>query len=262
MAITTAGVIPNCGDIEVGGEAIKLHFRRVGGMVVAKRDTFSRVYQVGEDGLETGKYTMTGAVRKVKGQEYFEDWEVTGSTKEVKGVKKFSLLHYWQDELFPVLDDAARQRNVIVKFQWDGAGPHTDKTLNKFLQEEFDKRGWIFKLQPSQSPILNIMDACVFPSLSKKVSTNQALSFEGIRRVLKGDEIFEAAARAWREMPLNTIGAAFAGHAQIAAAVYEAGGDCKQFMRGSNNTHFGIRKTYVLLRRGWRLRKLLRRGVI
>ena len=80
--------------------------------------------------------------------------------------------------------------------------------------------------------------------------------------MLKGDEIFEAAARAWREMPLNTIGAAFAGHAQIAAAVYEAGGNCKQFMRGSNNTHFGIRKTDVLLRRGWRLRKLLRRGVI
>lgn len=107
------------------------------------------------------------------------------SSQAKDGTPKFSLLHYFRDEVLKDLDAAAAKYSAIIRFQWDGAGPHNEAVLLKFLNSEFGKRGWIFDFQASKLPILNVHDACVFPALSKIVSANQALQFDGTRRILE-----------------------------------------------------------------------------
>jgi hypothetical protein len=58
---------------------------------------------------------------------------------------------------------------VIVK-QEDGAGLHTDSTYLKGMKREFDRRDWLLFNQPSQSPVTNVHDACIFPMMSKAVT--------------------------------------------------------------------------------------------
>jgi hypothetical protein len=193
MIVCTTGYIPHDGNFESGGRAVKIAFDRVGGMVPSKRTTYKR----GEPDA-AGNYKMDGPVSKIAGKNYWQNWEIRGSQEQAKdGTPKFSLLVYFKDVLIHKLESIAREYGIIIYFQWDGAGPHTDKKLVDWLRAEFDKRGWIFKLQPSQSPITNISDACIFPSLSKKVSSNQAFNFKGIRKILKGDEIWDSAMAAW-----------------------------------------------------------------
>jgi len=239
MIICTTGIIPYEGDIMKGGIGVKVLFSRVGCMTEAKQDSHAREYH------DDGRYTMTGEQLRKKGELYWENWEVTGSDEEREGVKKFALLRYFRDELIPALEDKARRYNVIIRFQWDGAGPHNDSRLLRFIQAEFNKRGWIFDFQPSQCPILNVSDACIFPSLSKKVSSNQAVQFDGTRKILRGEAIWDAAKDAYAAMPESTIARAYTGHAQIATAVIEHGGDISAFTRGAGALHYGIRKTYV-----------------
>jgi hypothetical protein len=242
MATVTAGFIPNDGNIENGGKAVKIGFHRVGAMVEAKRTTRKK----GETDSTTGTYRMDGELSRLKGNTYWKNMEITGSAETSKDGKtqKFSLLVYFRDVLLKLLEDQARKHGTVIYFQWDGAGPHTCKKLKAFLATEFTKRGWIFKLQPSQSPITNINDACIFPSLSKSVSSSQALKFEGTRKILKGDEIFEAARQSWEDMEEATIGRAYAGHSQVVTALIEHDGDASQFTRGANKLHFGMRATY------------------
>ena len=56
----------------------------------------------------------------------------------------------------------------------DSAGPHTDDVLLDFLRQQFLDRNWMIVRQPSQSPLTNVKDTCVFPSLSKEVSWQQS----------------------------------------------------------------------------------------
>jgi len=49
---------------------------------------------------------------------------------------------------------------VIVRYQEDGAGPHTAKELINFLDEGFNKRGWMMIRQPPNSPITNVIQLC------------------------------------------------------------------------------------------------------
>jgi hypothetical protein len=115
----------------------------------------------------------------------------------------------------------------------------------EYVSKEFQRRGWIFKFQPSQCPISNVNDACVFPSLSKKVSGNQAKQFDGVRKILRGEAIWEAALEAYNAMPASTIARSFAGHTQICTAMIEHEGNVAAFTRGANSLHNGVRRTYV-----------------
>ena len=245
MIICTTGFIPFEGDVTLGGLGVKVGFKRVGGYVEAKTDSFKRKYK--EDGTYSyPKVEEGGEQLRVKGQMYFENWEITGSKRSNAGVPKFSLLDYWRDELLPDCDKVAAKYNVIIRYQWDGAGPHNDKTLLAYLRSEFNRRGWIFDFQASKMPILNVHDACVFPHLSKKVSSNQAFQFDGKRTIMKEDEIWVAAQAAYDEMDGPTIARAYAGHAQIVCAMLEHEGDVDQFTRGGNGAgHYGISKSYV-----------------
>lgn len=246
MVICTTGYIPYEGDPQLGGIALKLGFRRVGGFTIAATDTFKRVYK--EDGSYWyPKVAQGGTPARVKGQPYWENWEIQGSSTQSKdGSPKFSLLHYFRDEALKDLDAAAAKFGAIIRYQWDGAGPHNEAVLLKFLNSEFGKRGWIFDFQASKLPILNVHDACVFPALSKIVSANQALQFDGTRRILAEEAVWEAAQAAYAEMGLDVIARAYAGHAQIVCAMIDHEGDAEQFTRGGHGAgHHGIRRTYA-----------------
>ena len=59
---------------------------------------------------------------------------------------------------------------TIPYYQMDGAGLHHYKKLLTIIDEEFNRRGWTFRFQPSQTPESNVKDSCVFPSLSRLVT--------------------------------------------------------------------------------------------
>jgi hypothetical protein len=85
-----------------------------------------------------------------KGELYFKSIEITGSTGGMEKKPKFSLLKYFMEIEIPNMDKLAADffaetgKRVIMRYQMDGAGPHTDTTLLNAINSEFDDRGWIF----------------------------------------------------------------------------------------------------------------------
>ena len=47
--------------------------------------------------------------------------------------------------------------------------PADSEAAQAYIKREFDEHGWLFAQQPSQSPLTNIKDCCLFPALSKLV---------------------------------------------------------------------------------------------
>ena len=246
MGLCTTGFLPFNNDIEKGGVSIKIDFERAGRMEKATRDTYRRVYD------ENGKYTMPqipqNQLRK-KGEYYFRPLEVTGSNCGDTKTPKFSLKQYFSNSLFPKLERAvqvASQQNdnakVLVRFQWDGAGPHVNKELTTYLDSEFTSRGWMFVPQPSQSPLTNTKDACIFPALSRRVTAAQGLSKGSL--ALASDEIWKYASDAFHHLPLETIARAYATHHQIVNAIYQ---DCGRddFTRDKKALHVGSRLHFL-----------------
>ena len=139
------------------------------------------------------------------------------------------MLDFHVDTLVPELEDTCRKESqggifdVIVRYCYDGARAHTEDNYMKVLRQMFEERGWLFVLQPSQSPLTNVLDAAVFPSISKTVSKNQTMLFGPT--VLHSDQLWETVKQSWNEMPLSVIARAFASHHQIASAIYKYGGN-------------------------------------
>jgi hypothetical protein len=78
-------------------------------MVAAERDTYKRVYAT--DGSGTYTYPKTPANRlRVKGQEYFEGMEITGSStgKKKNPNSKYPLTEFFSDE-FQRLEELAQE---------------------------------------------------------------------------------------------------------------------------------------------------------
>jgi hypothetical protein len=99
--------------------------------------------------------------------------EITGSNPGTAKEPKFDLLSFYRDTELPRLDALCAEvaavtgkSKVVVRYQKDSAGPHTDGALNDFFTEEFQKRNWLLKFQPSNSPVCNIKDDC-FPCAFK-----------------------------------------------------------------------------------------------
>ena len=107
--------------------------------------------------------------------------------------------------------------DVRVKYAMDGAGCHQDKRFLTYLENDFKERGWMFRFQPSQSPITNVHDAAIFPSLSKRVSNEQGMTNRSY--ILRGEQLWETVKESWNKMPLSTIARAYAGHHQIVNAI-------------------------------------------
>ena len=186
---------------------------------------------------------------QVKGELYFRRMELTGSSEGTDKNPKVSLLQIYKDEIIPSLERKVVERfgengtvNVVIVRQEDGAGPHKCKKYMKEIEELFKERGWLIFLQPPNSPLLNVHDACVFPMLSKLVSHLQAVMFGN--RALEGDELNEAVMEVWRNKDnREAISRAFAGHHQIVNAVLECKGDNK-YLSNSKGLSFGVRKHY------------------
>jgi hypothetical protein len=243
LLIASTTFAPTNNDITAGGDAFLVGLQRAGRMVAAERDTYKRVYAA--DGSYT--YPKTPANRlRVKGQEYFEGMEMTGSSTGTKKRPKYPLTEFFADD-FDRLDAIAQElgsrgKRVVVRYQMDGVGPHRDKRLLAYLDEALGDRGWHLKFQPPNSPITNVKDACIFPSLSKRITAEQGLSNGG--RLFSPDQLWEAIKACWREFPLDVIARSYVMHHQVVNAIASCqGGD--QFLRDKSYFHANVRKCCV-----------------
>jgi len=245
MFIASTGFVPHNNDIENGGVGYKISFVRVGRMVPAARTTFKRVYK--PDGKHHYPRVQANILR-TQGELYFQPLEITGSSDGTEKAPKYSLLKFFRDIEIPRLEAVAREiehatlKKVVIRYQMDGAGPHRDGTLLKWLDAEFDKRGWVLVFQPANSPLTNVKDMSLFPALSKRVTALQGKAKRSL--VLEGEELFQLATKAWEELPLSTVARSFAGHHQIVNAIAQCkGGD--EFVREKGGIHCGIRQAFV-----------------
>ena len=131
LCIVTVGFIPFNNDISQGGKAIKINITRAGRMIEAKRDSYSGVYD--EESSTTKFHKIPENQMKVKGERYFEDMDITGSTSRAAKKNKFPKLDFHKTTLFPDLDKHCALEsqggafNVKVRYVYDGAKAHTEK---------------------------------------------------------------------------------------------------------------------------------------
>ncbi len=241
MGIASTAYAPNGNDFSKGGTSFLVNLVRVGRMMAAARDTYKRVYR--DDG--TYHYPRIAENRlRIKGNLYFKGMEVTGSNKGTDAVPKFDLVSYFRDTEIPRLDELCIQvgamtgKRVAVRYQMDGAGPHVDKGLQSFLQDEFRDRKWQLKYQSSNSPVCNVKDDCIFPALSKHISREQGISKGS--NVFEPDELWAAVVKCWKAFPLDALARAYVRHSQIVSAIAECqGGD--DFVREKGGLHCQVR---------------------
>ena len=177
---------------------------------------------------------------------YFENWEVTGSDEGSKSKPKYSLLKYWQDELLPALESKIESLNnqqpgveYHVRFQWDNASPHTSNELKQWLEATFNIKGWLLTPQPSNSPLTNVQDCCLFPSMAKLVTADQGINNGS--HYLKGENLWKSVVRVWKNYKLETLAKTYLHHTQMVNAIHQCkGGD--QFQKDKKSLHCGIQR--------------------
>ena len=121
-------------------------------------------------------------------------------------------------------------------------GLYVHKQLTAYLDSEFTSRSWMFVLQPPQSPITNIKDACIFPALSKQVTAAQGILKGSLS--LDADEIWKYAHTAFNNFPLDVIARSYANHHQIVNAIFRDEGR-DDFTRAKNALHVGSRLHFL-----------------
>ena len=99
----------------------------------------------------------------------------------------------------------------------------------------------MFVFQPAQSPITNVNDAMIFPSLSKRVSkeTNGTM-------LLQKEDIVKTVERVVANMDPYTVGRCWAAHPFIVGDMLAHKGT-NSFLRQSGALSFGIRKSFFEL---------------
>ena len=245
--VVTAYVLRDRNDITKGGTAVPVSLVRVGRMVEATKNTYKREYK------DDGSYhypKIPENILRVEGEKYFKPCELTGSSEGTAKKPKISLLMVYQEKIIPDLEEKIMRkynnngtRKVVIVKQEDGAGLHQDKTYLKTMQQMFDERGWILFPQPSQSPVTNVHDACVFPMMSKAVSTVQAVVFGSV--LLKGEQLYETVQTVWNdENNQLAMLRAFAGHHQIVLSIMHHEGD-NRYLVEKGGLSFGVRTAYV-----------------
>ena len=98
--------------------------------------------------------------------------------------------------------------------------------------------------QPSQSPLTNVKDTCIFPSLSKAVTWHQSEVYNN--KVLDGEELSKCVSNAYNNLPIDTVARSYLGHHQIVnAIVKDNGGDDHMRVRGG--LHCNVRRKSVIM---------------
>ena len=242
LVICVVGFAPTNNDMRSGGIGYKILMTRCGGMVQAKKDSYMRVYN--DDG--TYSYPRIAENRlRTKGEDYFENWEICGSRSEKGGEKKFNLSKWVREEYTPALHSLAQKieeetgKRVVIRDGWDNATPHVEMGLQTEIKERNDERGWLWKVQPPNSPLTNSCDAGLFPSLAKIVTAMQGLNNRGL--YLSTEKLWELLQKGWDQYPVEKIARLFIHQTQIAAAILECnGGD--DFVKQRNGLSYGVRK--------------------
>ena len=86
----------------------------------------------------------------------------------------------------------------------DGEQKHIAVLQHKeFINDEFQKRGWLLKFQPSNSPVTNVKDDCLFPALSKHISREQGINKGS--QIFIPDELWAAVKKCWHNFPLDSL---------------------------------------------------------
>ena len=185
---------------------------------------------------------------KKKGHEYFKNTEVKGSSEGTDDNPKFSLLDFFKNTEIPALEKLTKELsvkyncNVVVRYQYDGAGPHTDMKLLSYLNDEFISRGWMFVFQPPNSPHANVKDMSLFAAMSKRVTWQKTAT--NISRVLDSSELCKCIDSAWENLGLDTISRAYLHHHQVVNAIArDKGGD--EFITEKGGLHCGVQKHAV-----------------
>ena len=191
-------------------------------------------------------------MKRRKGQLYFQNSELTGTTEKTTGKKtKMSLEKVYKDIIIPAIEEKIVKRfdengkvKVLIAKQEDNAGPHgKQKYLTAMHHLFWVMRKWILFNQPSQSAATNVHDACIFPMLSKNVSGIQALFYGAC--LLKGEELYKCVKQAWEDRKNRVVMArAFAGNTQIVSAILKHKGD-NNYLSEKGGLSFGIRKTFI-----------------
>ena len=247
--VVTAFVLHN-NDITHGGIVVPIACVPVGKMVEAAKDSYKRVYVEGK-----AKYPQwpENLLRK-QGQMYFKPCELTGSSEGTAKKPKMSLLNVYKSIVIPEVkkkifdvygtNEEGEKVEIIVVKQEDGAGTHQDKKYRREMDHLWHHElGGIIFNQPSQSPVTNVHDACIFPMLSKYVSREQTNVFGA--KLLSIDQLIETVLRVFNDRThLVAMGRAFAGHHQIVCAIMECKGD-NNYLKERKGMSFGIRRTFV-----------------
>ena len=246
MYVVVTAFVPYNNDFTKGGRVIPIACIRVGKMVEAEKDAYKRVYK--EDGTYHYPPIPENLIRR-RGEEYFKSLDITGSNEGTAKNPKCSLLKLYKEEIIPALEekvvDALNEngtRQICIIKQEDSAGPHQDSTYKTEMNEEFTKREWLIFNQPSQSPITNVHDACIFPMMSKEVSKEQAVSFSST--MLRKEQLHATVQKVWNNTNhRHAMAKAFAAHPQIVCAIIEHKGD-NNYLTEKGRLSFGIRRTY------------------
>ena len=90
-------------------------------------------------------------------------------------------------------------------------------------------------------PHVNVLDLVVFPAMSKR-HTSMCRSQHGLR-VLRSDEIWDAAVEVWKNLPSHKIAQSFVQANRIAKMVIKNGGDNK-FLGNGGSISGGVRDDF------------------
>ena len=247
MYIVVTAFVPNENDMTKGGKAIPISCIRCGELKTIEKTTYKRVYR------DNGTYHyphIPGNESKWEGTPHFKNYDLTGDSEGTTKDPKCSLLKIYREQIIPALEEKIVKkfsnnatRKVIIVKQEDSAGCHQNQNYLNQMRSMFEERGWILFNQPSQSPITNVHDACIFPMMSKSLSKIQAVDYYA--RVLQGEQLHYAVMKVWNHGGHEVaMSRAFAGHFQVVCAILENNGD-NNFLSDKQGLSFGIRKMFV-----------------
>jgi hypothetical protein len=222
-------------SIENGGVGLKLGFYRCEAAKIAQR----RQRQATKDANGNTRYQ--GPVVREKGDVYWVDTTVTGSSLGTSKDPKFPLKPVFEHSVFPNLDDLVKPggkfEGYTVIIQGDQAGPHEEDDFVRYMRLECSNRGWCFEPQSPQSPHLNNLDLAVFPAMSRRHSTE---SRKRNQRVLKKEEIWDCAFQVWKELPSCKIARGFLQVRRLAEKVLASKGENRFLLeKGKKGLHCG-----------------------
>ena len=204
-------------SLENGGTALKMLFHRAQSAKVAQRLTKNK----------------QGKKLREKGDIYFVDCSVTGSSEGTAKDPKFPLLEYFKHGVFPEIERLTKPGGKFSGYtpviQGDNAGPHTDAKFGNFVRNHCKDKGWLWEPQGPQMPHINVLDLAVFPAMSRR-HCNLSRSLHGTR-VLREDEIWNAAVKVWEELPSSKVANAFVLAGRVADKIIASGGS-NEFLSG------------------------------